>query len=91
MAYVLVEGFGSVSGMGNMNAVEGQRLLVLMDRFLGEHRTSCLITDMLQYRADPKFWDSFLKAVEGEDWLSEKQAQADQMMAALKEAWPDEH
>lgn len=60
--------------------------LQMMRRVFGSEQLATLVVYVLQYRADPEFWDELLKSM-GEDWLSEKQAAADQGMALLKEAY----
>jgi hypothetical protein len=78
-----------VERRGAMKSIDGRKWLTVLDRVLGKDRMAMFLVDALQYRADPEFWDGILKAV-GEDWITERQAQADQMVAKLKEAWPDE-
>ncbi len=63
--------------------MEPKHLLLAMEQVLGKDRLAVMLVDMMQYRADPKFWDGILVLM-GDDWLTEKQAVADQMVAEFK-------
>ena len=82
MADVLVAGRGAVM-------VDGVEVLSMLSLTMGRERVGELLVDILQYRADPNFWDEVLKSL-GEEQLVIRQAKADQIMARLKEAWPNE-
>lgn len=69
--------------------VDGVEVLSMLSLTMGRERVGELLVDILQYRADPNFWDEVLKSL-GEEQLVIRQAKADQIMARLKEAWPDE-
>lgn len=73
----------------NTVMVDGVEVLSMLSLTMGRERVGELLVDILQYRADPKFWDEVLKSL-GEEQLVIRQAKADQIMARLKEAWPDE-
>ena len=82
MADVLVAGRGAVM-------VDGVEVLSMLSLTMGRERVGELLVDILQYRADPNFWDEVLRSL-GEEQLTIRQAKADQIMARLKEAWPNE-
>ncbi len=66
--------------------IELEQFLPIMEQVLGKVRLAVMLVDMMQYRADPKFWDGILVLV-GDDWLAEKQAAADQIVAKFRGAF----
>lgn len=55
----------------------------------GIERTSHIIADVLLYRADPKFWDDLVDNLTPTVFISD-QAEADRIMASLKEHFEEE-